>query len=65
MSEYIEQFMDEEGTITADTSVMTKPENAPEPITNKDLLKSWFRWWWANEVPHTYDRMLAPAFALE
>lgn len=31
MSEYIEQFMDEEGTITADTSVMTKPENAPEP----------------------------------
>ena len=62
MSEYIEQFMDEEGTITADTSVMTKPENAPEPITNKDLLKSWFRWWWANEVPHTYDRMLAPAF---
>ena len=61
MSEYIEQFMDEEGTITADTSVMTKPENAPEPITNKDLLKSWFRWWWANEVQHTYDRMLAPA----
>ena len=62
MDAYIKQFMDEEGTITADTSVMRKPENAPEKITNKDLMKSWFRWWWANEVPHTYDRMLAPSF---
>ena len=34
----------------------------PEKITNRDLLKSWFGWWWANEVPHTFDRMLAPAF---
>ncbi len=62
MDAYIKQYMDEEGNITADTSVMTKPENAPEKITNKDLMKSWFRWWWANEVPHTYDRMLAPSF---
>lgn len=62
MNAYIKQYMDEEGNITADTSVMTKPENAPEKITDKDLMKSWFRWWWANEVPHTYDRMLAPSF---
>lgn len=62
MDAYIKQYMDEEGNIIADTSVMTKPENAPEKITNKDLMKSWFRWWWANEVPHTYDRMLAPSF---
>lgn len=62
MDAYIKQYMDEEGNITADTSVMTKPENAPEKITDKDLMKSWFRWWWANEVPHTYDRMLAPSF---
>ncbi len=62
MDAYIKQYMDEEGNITADTSVMTNPENAPEKITNKDLMKSWFRWWWANEVPHTYDRMLAPSF---
>ena len=34
----------------------------PDKITNKDLMKSWFGWWWANEVPHTFDRMLAPAF---
>ncbi|MDF2883011.1 MAG: system mannose/fructose/sorbose family transporter subunit [Clostridiaceae bacterium] len=35
---------------------------APEKITSKDLTKSWFRWWYANEIPHTYDRMLAPSF---
>jgi len=34
----------------------------PEKITNRDLMKSWFGWWWANEVPHTFDRMLAPSF---
>lgn len=58
----IKQFMDEDGYIQADVSVMTKPENKPDPITSKDLMKSWFRWWWANEVPHTFDRMLAPSF---
>ncbi|MEG0368149.1 MAG: PTS system mannose/fructose/sorbose family transporter subunit IID [Coprobacillus sp.] len=62
MNEEIKKYMDADGTITADVSVMTKKENAPEPITNKDLMKSWFRWWWANEVPHTFDRMLAPSF---
>lgn len=36
--------------------------NASEEITNKDLHKSWFRWWYANEIPHTYDRMIAPSF---
>lgn len=35
---------------------------APEEITNKDLLKSWARFWYANEIPHTFDRMIAPAF---
>ncbi|MGX8832938.1 PTS system mannose/fructose/sorbose family transporter subunit IID [Amedibacillus sp. YH-ame10] len=62
ISEDVKQYMDEDGTIIADVSVMTKEENKPDPITNKDLLKSWFRWWWANEVPHTFDRMLAPSF---
>ncbi|KRM10875.1 PTS system mannose/fructose/sorbose family transporter subunit IID [Paucilactobacillus suebicus] len=40
------------------------PKRIPQPdkITNKDLMKSWFGWWWANEVPHTFDRMLAPSF---
>ena len=38
----------------------------PETLTNKDLHKSWFRWWWANEVPHAFDRYIAPSllFAL-
>lgn len=34
----------------------------PDKITNRDLMKAWFGWWWANEVNHTFDRMLAPAF---
>lgn len=38
----------------------TIPE--PDKITNRDLMKAWFGWWWANEVNHTFDRMLAPAF---
>lgn len=62
MSEDVKKYMDADGTIEADVSVMTKKENAPDPITDKDLMKSWFRWWWANEVPHTFDRMLAPSF---
>jgi PTS system mannose-specific IID component len=41
-----------------DTTTLT---GAPEKITNKDLHKSWFRWWYANEIPHTYDRMVAPS----
>ncbi|RBP46984.1 PTS system mannose/fructose/sorbose family transporter subunit IID [Garciella nitratireducens] len=35
--------------------------DVPEKITNKDLRRSWFRWWYANEIPHTYDRMVAPS----
>jgi len=62
MSNEIKDYMNEDGEIVADVTVMTKPENAPDPITNKDLMKTWFRWWWANEVPHTYDRMIAPSF---
>lgn len=34
---------------------------APEKITTKDLGKSWFRWWYANEIPHSFDRMVAPS----
>lgn len=33
--------------------------NYPEPLTDKDILKSWARWWWANEIPHSFDRMIA------
>lgn len=47
-----------------DTTVTNSPDRkreAPEEITNKDLLKGWTRWWYANEIPHTYDRMIAPS----
>ena len=36
---------------------MQGDENKPEPITNKDLFRTWLRWWWCNEVPHSFDRM--------
>lgn len=55
-------YIDDNGMIHPDYSVMTKPENKPDEITDKDLTKAYTRWWWANEVPHTFDRMLAPAF---
>lgn len=69
MSEAVEKlstdyhdYLDEDGMIQADPRLMLGEENKPEEITNKDLLKTWFRWWWCNEVPHTFDRMVAPAF---
>lgn len=34
---------------------------APEKITTKDIAKSWFRWWYANEIPHSFDRYIAPS----
>ena len=33
----------------------------PDQVTRQDLNKAWFRWWWANEVPHTFDRYIAPS----
>lgn len=49
---------------TNDEPQATTEHKIPQPdaLTNKDLMKSWFGWWWANEVPHTFDRMLAPSF---
>jgi D-glucosaminate PTS system EIID component len=49
-------------SLEKDTNDVTKSPDYPEKITNKDLMKSWIRWWWANEVPHTFDRMVAPSF---
>ena len=50
--------MDKDGIVKTDVS----SADYPEKITEKDLRKSWFRWWYANEIPHTYDRMIAPSF---
>ena len=62
LSQDYHDYLDEDGMIHADPRLMLGEENKPEEITTKDLLKTWFRWWWANEVPHTFDRMVAPAF---
>lgn len=56
------QYLNDEGMIEADPSLMLGDENKPDEITKHDLLVAWFRWWWANEVPHSFDRMVAPAF---
>lgn len=55
-------YLNDEGVIEGDPRLMLGEENAPEEITKKDLLYAWFRGWWANEVPHSFDRMIAPAF---
>lgn len=55
-------YLDEDGQIEADPRLMLGEENKPEEITHKDLFRTWVRWWWCNEVPHSFDRMVAPAF---
>lgn len=34
---------------------------APEPITKKDVTKAYLRWHFANEIPHSFERYLAPS----
>ncbi len=62
LSQDINDYLDEDGMIHADPRLMLGEANKPDEITNKDILKTWFRFWWANEIPHTFDRMIAPAF---
>lgn len=54
-----------EQAVSKENDEVVQPEEHRIPqtdkITNKDLMKSWFGWWWTNEIPHTFDRMLAPA----
>lgn len=35
--------------------------NAPEEITTKDVTKTYLRWHFANEIPHSFERYLAPS----
>ena len=43
-------------------SELTKNKNlAPEEITQKDVTKTYLRWHFANEIPHSFDRYLAPS----
>ena len=32
---------------------------APEEITQKDVTKSYLRWHFANEIPHSFDRYIS------
>lgn len=34
---------------------------APEEITSKDVTKAYLRWHFANEIPHSFERYLAPS----
>jgi PTS system mannose-specific IID component len=51
--------------MSAENNKCSTPSNtkgaAPEKITTKDLAKGWFRWWYANEIPHSFDRYIAPS----
>ena len=49
LSQDYHDYLNEDGQIVADPRLMLGEENKPEEITTKDLLKVWFRWWWANE----------------
>lgn len=38
-----------------------KNNNSPEQITQKDVSKAYLRWHFANEIPHSFERYLAPS----
>lgn len=42
-----------------DDKIEKNPALKPEDITEKDISKSWTRWWFSNEIPHSVDRFLA------
>ena len=61
LSQDYHDYLDEDGMIQADPRLMLGEANKPDEITKGDIMKVWFRWWWCNEVPHTFDRMIAPS----
>lgn len=40
---------------------ITTDGHAPEEITKKDVTKAYLRWYFANEIPHSFERYLAPS----
>ena len=61
LSQDYHDYLDEDGMIHADPRLMLGEANKPDEITKGDVMKVWFRRWWCNEVPHTFDRMIAPS----
>lgn len=43
------------------TEIMNKANTAPEEVTKKDVTKAYLRWHFANEIPHSFERYLAPS----
>lgn len=43
------------------SEIIKKSVGAPEEITKKDVTKAYLRWHFANEIPHTFERYLAPS----
>lgn len=35
--------------------------SAPEKLSKKDAVKTYYRWFFANEIPHSNERLLAPS----
>lgn len=43
------------------TEINKSTNLAPEEITKKDVTKAYLRWHFANEIPHSFERYLAPS----
>lgn len=43
------------------TAKMSEEILKERQLSNRDLLNAWLRWTWANEIPRTYERQIAPA----
>ncbi|MDQ0412324.1 PTS system mannose/fructose/sorbose family transporter subunit IID [Mesobacillus stamsii] len=47
--------------IDTQNQIALDPTMQPEEITKKDVAKAYVRWHFANEIPHTFERYLAPS----
>lgn len=43
------------------TNVVEKKVGSPEVLTKKDVTVAYLRWHFANEIPHSFERYLAPS----
>lgn len=47
--------------MSANSQQLASTTQSPEQITTKDVAKSYVRWHFANEIPHSFERYLAPS----
>ncbi len=63
---YVLVIMEKEGEISGEleeNDIAKDANSAGEgQFTDRDLHKIWLRWRYANEIPHTFDRMIAFSF---